>query len=85
MERGNYLMPLKIINPNWKSATQQKAETHAPAIAAWLAANPTNQLVSIAELRAGLPAIAGDLNRAVINHICSILGLEIQDPEDIAA
>lgn len=75
----------KIINPNWKSAAQQKAETHAPAVAAWLAANANNQTVGIAELRAGLPAIAGDLSRAVINQICSILGLEVSGAEDKGA
>lgn len=76
---------LKIINPNWKSPAQQKAETHAPAVAAWLAANATNQAVTLAELRAGLPAIAADLTRAVVNQICSILGLEVTGANDQAA
>lgn len=78
-------MALKIVNPNWKSADQQKAETHAPAVSAWLAANASNRLVGIPELRAGLPAIAADLTRSVVNQICAILGLEVQGADDPAA
>jgi len=78
-------MALKITNPNWKSPVEQKAATHAPAVSAWLAANAANRYIGIAELRAGLPAIAADLTRPVINNICSILALEIQGADDPTA
>jgi len=78
-------MPFQIQNPNWKSPIQQKAETHAPAVAAWLAANPGNRFVGLGELRAGLPAISADLTRPVVNHICTILGLEVLGADDQAA
>lgn len=69
-----------IVNPNWKSASQTKAATHAPAVAAFLAANPTMRMVSLAELKAGLPAIADDLNRAVVNQIAKLLAIETESP-----
>lgn len=73
---------IRIKNPHWKSSVQLKAEQHAPAVSAWLQANPTNKVVTMAELRAGLPAIAADLSRAVINAICQQIGAEIENPED---
>lgn len=75
-------MAFKIVNPHWKSAVQKKAETHAPAVAGWLAANPADKLVGLLELRTALPAIANELSREVVNHICAILGLEIQGADD---
>lgn len=74
----------KITNPNWKSIVQKKAEQHAPAVAAWLANNAANHFIGLAELRAGLPAIAGDLTRPVINQICVILGLQVEGQDDSA-
>ena len=78
-------MGFQIQNPNWKSTAQQKAETHAQAVSAWLAANPANHYVGLAELRAGLPAIAADLTRPVVNHICTILALEVTGADDQGA
>ena len=78
-------MAFKIENPNWKSATRQKAEKHAPTVANWLQANAANRYFSIAELRAGLPAIAADLSRQVINEICNILGLNVEGADDQTA
>jgi len=53
-------MAFQIKNPNWKSAIQQKAEQHAPAIAA-------------------------DLTRPVVNHICTLLALEVTGADDQTA
>lgn len=75
-------MPFKIENPNWKTPVRQKAEQHAPAVAAWLQANAANRYVTIAEMRGGLSAIAGDLTRPVINEICNILGLNVEGADD---
>lgn len=75
-------MTFQIENPNWKSATQKKAETHAPTVAAWLAANAGNRFIGLAELRAGLPAIAADLSRVVVNQICHNLGLTVVGADD---
>ena len=69
----------RIINPAWKSASEIKAEKHAPAVLAWLQANSTNRYITITELRTGLPLIAGDLSRAVVNQIAVIIGAELDD------
>lgn len=78
-------MGFKIVNPAWKSAVQQKAELHAPAVAAWLAANPNIRYVGLVELKTALPAIAADLTRAVVNQICVLRGLEVTGADDQAA
>ena len=77
-------MTFAIVNPAWKSAVQKKAEQHAPAVKSWLEQNPENRLVTIAELRAGLPAIAGDLSRAVVNQIAQIIGAAVEGADDAA-
>lgn len=77
-------MAFVIINPAWKSAAQQKAEQHAPAVRAWLDANPQNRQVSLAELRAALPAIAADLSRPVVNQIAVIIGAQVEGADDQA-
>jgi hypothetical protein len=78
-------MAVRLVNPFWKSAAQQKAEQHAPAVQAWLQANAGNRLVTLAELKAGLPAAAPDLSRAVFNQICAQLGVVIDNPDDTDA
>jgi hypothetical protein len=75
-------MPIKFINPYFKSAVQLKAEQHAPAVQAWMQAQPTNKAITMNELRTGLPAIAADLTRPVVNHIMATLGAECENPED---
>lgn len=75
-------MAFEIENPHWKSAVQQKAETHTPAVAAWLAANAGNRFINLAELRAGLPAIAADLTRPVVNQICANLKIVVTGADD---
>ena len=76
---------LKIINPAWKSAIQLKAEQHAPTVLSWLQAQSTNRFISLSELRAGNPAIAADLTRAVVNQIAEIIGAEMDGEDDVAA
>ena len=78
-------MTLRIINPKFKSQLLIKAETHAPAVLNWMIANQNNKYVTIAELKAGLPAISADLTRAVINQICLIIGAELDGADDAAA
>lgn len=78
-------MALRLTNPHWKSAVQSKAETHAPAVSAWLLANAANRYIGMVELRAGLPAIAADLTREVVNQICFILKLEVSGADDQGA
>lgn len=71
---------MKFNNPFFKSAAQKKVEQHQPAVVAWLTAQASNRVITLAELRAGLPAIAGDLSREVVNQICANIGAEIEDP-----
>lgn len=78
-------MAYAIVNPVWKSAVQQKAELHAPAVLAWLQANSGNRLIGLAELRSGLPVIAGDLSRAVVNQIAVIIGAVVEGADDQSA
>ena len=75
-------MAFSLVNPAWKSAVQKKAEKHAPVVKTWLEQNADNRLVTLAELRAGLPAIAGDLSRAVVNQIASIIGAQVEGADD---
>lgn len=62
-----------------------KVAQHAPAVEAWLRAQVNNKVVTLAELRAGLPSIGADLSRPVVNQILQDLGIEIENPEDDAA
>lgn len=73
---------MKIINPNWKSAIEKKANTVAPLISNFLAANPANRYVTVAELKAGLPDIANDLTVAVVTQACLILDLKLEEAEN---
>lgn len=77
-------MGFSLVNPAWKSNVQKKAEQHAPAVLAWLQANDSNRVVTIAELKAGIPAAAADLNRAVVNQIAVIIGAQVEGAEDVA-
>lgn len=82
-------MPLRFKNPYFKPAAQAAMEARAanaaPLVDAWLKANPTNRMVTIGELRAALPAIAADLDRATFNQVCHQLGLEIENPGEADA
>lgn len=71
-------MALKIINPFWLSPAEKKAAEAGPDVVAWLKANAENRVVTMAELREGVPARAADLNRAVVNLICKANGIEMQ-------
>lgn len=73
---------LKFINPHFKTPVQLRAEQHAPAVVAWLQAQSGNRVITMAELRAGLPAIAADLSRQVVNQICANIGVTVENPED---
>lgn len=73
---------MKFINPHFKSTTQKRVAQHQPAVDAWLTAQTDNRVITLAELRAGLPAIAGELSREVVNQICANIGAEVVDPED---
>lgn len=75
-------MVMKIVNPAWKSGAQKKAEQHAPAVAAWLTANPNNRVVTIADLKAAMPEIDGDLRREVVNQIAAIIGAKIEGMDE---
>lgn len=77
---------LRFKNPYaGKIGAEAKIATHTPAVQAWLQANPANRVVTLAELRAGLPLIAADLTRPVVNQILQNLGCEIENPENGAA
>lgn len=73
---------MKFANPYFKSNAQKKVEQNQSAVSAWMAANAGNRVVSIAELRAGLPAIAADLGIDVVQQICQNIGALRVDPED---
>lgn len=75
-------MALKIINPFWRSPAEKAAELAGPDVVAWLKANASDRVVTIAELKAGLPVHAAALNRAVVNIICTENGIRMENPED---
>ncbi len=80
---------LRIANPYFKPAAQAareaKAAQHAPAIDAWLRTQTSNRTITLAELKAALPAAAPDLDRQTVNMIATLLGLVIENPEDTEA
>lgn len=76
---------MKFQNPFFKSAAEKKVEQHQAAVVAWLTAQAANKVITLAELRAGLPAISADLSRVVVNQICQNIGAQILDPEDTEA
>lgn len=78
-------MALRIVNPYYKSPVEIKADQHGPAVVAWLQANAGNKIVTMTELRTGLPAIAADLTRTVVNQICADNGLQIENSDDTQA
>lgn len=67
------------------SADEAKRAAMAPAVKAWLQTQTGNKLVSLAELRAGLPALAADLTRPMVNQILADLGIVIDNPDDQSA
>lgn len=75
---------IRFSNPNFQSPVAQKAALYAPDVDAWLKlpAQAAQKTFSLAELRAGLPAIAAELTRPVFNQISVTLGLSIDDPSD---
>ena len=73
---------MKFANPYFKTPAEQKIALHQTAVNSWLQAQSANRVITLAELRAGLPAIAADLTRQVVNGICQNLGAHIFDPED---
>lgn len=75
-------MSFAIINPAYKTTVQKKAEKHAPAVLAWMQANTDSRAVTITELRTGLPDIADDLSRVVVNQIAQIIGAQIEGAGD---
>ena len=73
---------MKFRNPHFVSPIEKKIAQHQPAVVAWLQAELNNRIITMAELRAGLPDIAADLTRPVVNGILANIGAEVIDPED---
>ena len=73
---------MKFRNPHFKSLAEQKIALHLPAVVAWLQAQAGNKIITLNELRAGLPDIAADLTRQVVNGILANIGAEVIDPDD---
>lgn len=75
-------MPLKIRNPFYLSPDMATAQAHGAAVRQFMEGRTGDKLVTLAELRAGLPAIAAQLTRPVVNQICADNGWQIDNPED---
>ena len=73
---------LKFSNPYFKSAVEVASDALAPQVNAWLKTQVANKTITLAELRAGLPAIAAQLDRQTVNQIAADLNLFVQNPED---
>lgn len=78
-------MALKIINPYFESAVEKKAKQHAAALDAWLKTQTAKPSITIADLKAAFPAMAGELSRELVNEVCARLGLTIENQEDTEA
>ena len=78
-------MPMKFLNPWCVPPVKADANLHGPAVRAWLQGQPGNRIITLTELRAGMPAIAAALTRPVVNQICADLGAAVEDPSDAQA
>lgn len=78
---------MELFNPYFRTALEFKVAQHKPAVDAWLKlpAQAAQRIITLAELRAGLPLIAADLTRPVVNQIMQELGVKIKNPEDAEA
>ena len=76
---------IKLINPWHLMSSEAAATLHAPAVRTWLQGQPGNRIITLAELRAGLPALAAALTRPVVNQICADLDIGIENPDDSQA
>lgn len=77
---------LKFQNPYFKRAGQKVKEDNAvknaPLIDAWMQTQTNQKVITLAEIKAALPAIAAELDRETVNMVGNNLGLVILNPED---
>lgn len=77
---------IRIANPFFRTNAQRSRETNAaknaPLIDAWMRTQSSNKVVSLGEIKAGIPAIAAELDRETMNMIVQQLGLVVVNPED---
>lgn len=77
---------LKFQNPYFKAPGQKGKETkaakNAPLIDAWLQTQTDQKVITLDNIKAALPAIAGELDRESANMVSQALGLVILNPED---
>lgn len=77
---------LKFQNPYYQAPTEKSLDDnvnkHAPAIDAWLKAQSGQKVVTLADIKAALPAVAADLDRVTVNVIMDRLGVPILNPDD---
>lgn len=79
---------LKFKNPYFTPAptsSEYKAKACFAPVTAWLQTQTANKIITVAELKAALPAIAADIDRQVFNLIMQGLALEVINPEDTTA
>ncbi len=77
---------LKFANPRFKPVAQKTKEDNAakdaPLVDAWLLTQTDQKVITLADIKAGLPAIAADLDRETINMIAQQLGMKCLNQED---
>lgn len=77
---------LQLANPHYKPTDKKgkatNAAKNAPLVDAWLQTQTGQKVITLAEIKAALPAIAAELDRESANMISQALGLVILNPED---
>ena len=77
---------LKFRIPYFKPAAQAAREANvaalAPQIDAWLKTQTVNKVITLAELKTGVPTIPANIDRETLNMIAAMLSVALDNPED---
>ena len=77
---------LKFRNPYFKPVAQAAREASAAALApqidAWLKTQTVNKVITLAELKTGVPTIPANIDRETLNMIAAMLSVALDNPED---
>ena len=77
---------LKFRNPYFKPAAQAAREASAAALApqidTWLKTQTNNKVITLAELKTGVPTIPANIDRETLNMIVELLNITLENPDD---
>jgi len=69
---------MKILNPNYVDPVQEKIDTYAQPFSDWILTQPTDKrYITLDEIRAAFPAVAGPMTDGEITAILASLGYDV--------